>query len=332
MTGEEAHGKVRPLQASVVRVSAVSSPPRLHHRPPQLRATTAWVPPAARPALQPVLPSRMLGDCWGSYSWLSCSSIHAQQRAGQKHQRERGGRGQVVRVGGVAKLPLPPASKQPQLRVASSAQPTRRARPSPLLGPTLAGQWLPLPPPRWQHPAPGASTPLQPPHPGAAEPAAHLSPGAAAPQRVPSPGPSHWWAAPTPPPGHLGLRTTTQAKRTCSILIQAPTEAPPRQLWRTPSSSPPPHPSPALAALPQPPPPLQLALQATSQCILHVLDSWGPWSPQAFINGQCIYYAPPGHWLPHVPIPPWPLQLGHGQVALLFWHSSKRRALGQGTT
>ena len=82
----EVWGKVRPLQASVGGVSVVRLPPHLHHHPPlQLWPTMVQEPPAARPAFQPALPGRTLDGCWGSHGWLSHSSIHAQQRAGQQH-------------------------------------------------------------------------------------------------------------------------------------------------------------------------------------------------------------------------------------------------------
>ena len=48
----------------------------------------------------------------------------------------KGGQRWVVRVGGVAKLPLPPVAGLPQLPVAGLAQPPRRAHLSPPLGPT----------------------------------------------------------------------------------------------------------------------------------------------------------------------------------------------------
>ena len=38
-------------------------PPPPYHPPLKLQATTAWVPLAAKPALQPALPGRTLGGC-----------------------------------------------------------------------------------------------------------------------------------------------------------------------------------------------------------------------------------------------------------------------------
>ena len=93
MTGEGGvWGKVRPLQALVVGVSAESPPPPLHHPPLQLRPTMAWAPLAAQLALQPVLPSMILDGCWGSHRQLSPSSIHAWQRTGHRNRRGMGGR------------------------------------------------------------------------------------------------------------------------------------------------------------------------------------------------------------------------------------------------
>ena len=44
----EAGGNVRPLKAMVLWVTTMHPPPRLHHSPNQLRATTIWVPVVGR--------------------------------------------------------------------------------------------------------------------------------------------------------------------------------------------------------------------------------------------------------------------------------------------
>ena len=162
-------------------------------------------------------------------------------------------------MGGVAKLPPPLVAGLPQLWVAGLAQPPRKAPLSPPVDPALAGQQPPSPLPGWQCPAPTSPPPLHTPPTAASAPAPHPSLGVAAPQRAPSPGPSRWQVAPVLLPGHLSP-SRSWAPWTGPTLVQVPEDAPARQSWRTPSSSPPL----LLAALPQPPLPLWLApLKAT---------------------------------------------------------------------
>ena len=60
-----------------------ATPPSLP--PLKLWATAAWAPPAAWLVLQLALPSRALDGYWGSYGWLSSSSVLGLQRAGHGH-------------------------------------------------------------------------------------------------------------------------------------------------------------------------------------------------------------------------------------------------------
>ena len=85
-------GEGKATAGLIIGVSVVSPPTRLHHTPLQLWATAAQVPPATQPVFQPVLSGGMLDGCWGSHGWLSCSKVHARQRASHGHQRGGGGR------------------------------------------------------------------------------------------------------------------------------------------------------------------------------------------------------------------------------------------------
>ena len=74
----EAWGKVRPLQALVLRVAVVCPPARLHYPPNQIWATAARVPMPTWPGLLLALPGWGLGGCRGSHRWLgSCKSIQS---------------------------------------------------------------------------------------------------------------------------------------------------------------------------------------------------------------------------------------------------------------
>ena len=242
----------------------------------------------------------------------------------------------MVRVDGVAKLPLVPAAGPPQLWMASSAQPPRRARPKPSTWPHIGGPAASLTTAKV-----AASCPhrirsslilllLEPPwqlliclwgwwlYNG------HLPLGLLT---------GGQWLCPISPPSHLGPRTTTWATWACPLPAQgtcrgATPPAAEDPLLQSSSSS-----SSSIGGSAVASPPSLACSTSYPSSISHT--HWKSRGQGALIlssMGSAFVTHSLGTGSPAYQCPPQPPQLGHGHVASPFWHGSNTRALGQGTT